>query len=50
MGNAYSNVAAEWLAGRITGSPAEVERRFGAFMGSMMRVGRPSARVPRADR
>ena len=46
MGNAYSNVAAEWLAGRITGAPAPVEERFGPFIERMMRVGRPSARIP----
>jgi len=43
MGNAYSNVAAEWIAGRITGVAGPVEDRFGSFIGRMMRVGRPSA-------
>lgn len=46
MGNAYSNVAAEWLAGRICGTQAPVEERFGSFIGRMMCVGRPSARIP----
>ncbi len=43
MGNSYSNVSAEWIAGRITGVTGSVEDRFGPFIGRMMRVGRSSA-------
>jgi len=42
-GNGHSDVAAEFLAGRVAGAASEVEKRFGSLFDTLLRVGRDSA-------
>jgi gamma-glutamylputrescine oxidase len=45
-GNCHSDVAAEYLAGRIVGEPSDVERRYGHLFENWMAVGRTSVDWP----
>jgi glycine/D-amino acid oxidase-like deaminating enzyme len=42
-GNCHADVAAEYLAGLVTGIKSDIEKRFGYLFTDLMRVGRESA-------
>ena len=42
-GNTYSDVTAEYLAGKFTGAESDVGRRFARVLEVLMRVGRKEA-------
>jgi glycine/D-amino acid oxidase-like deaminating enzyme len=42
-GNCHSDVAAEFLAGQVTGIPSDIEKSFGYLFTDLMRPGRDSA-------
>jgi gamma-glutamylputrescine oxidase len=42
-GNCHSDVAAEYLAGKVIGTESPIERSYGSLLGQLMRVGRESA-------